>query len=269
MRRYSADTHTTLVEEWRDIAQHGHLLYNLVYRDLTIRYKRSVIGFFWTMLNPLLLMVIFVVIFSHLFRFQLPHYETYFLSEYLPWTFFAQTTVQSMQSMAWNGALMKRVAVPKSIFTLASTLSGLVNLFLSYVPLMIIMAFIGMPIRPSLLFLPLSFAILAVFTFGVSLALSAISVYFMDVREMYAVSLTAIMYMSPIIYPITIVPDRFRRLIVWNPLLYLLQIARDPVYNGTIPSARDLGIGIGAAMVSFLVGWSVFRRLSRGFYPHL
>lgn len=269
VKRYSADTHTTLVEEWRDIAAHGHLLFNLVYRDLTVRYKRSVIGFFWTMLNPLLLMLIFVVIFSHLFRFQLPHYETYFLSEYLPWTFFAQTTVTSMLSMNWNGALMKRVRVPKSIFALATTLSGVVNLLLSYVPLVVIMGVMGVPLRPALLFLPVSFAILAVFTFGVSLLLSSISVYFVDVREMYAVSLTAVMYMSPIIYPISIVPARFQRLIAFNPLLYVLQIVRDPVYNGKLPSAPYLGIAALSAVAMFLIGWSVFRRLSRGFYPHL
>lgn len=269
VRRYSADQYTSLPEEWKDIAQHGHLLYNLVYRDLTVRYKRSVIGFFWTMLNPLLLMMIFVIIFSHLFRFELPHYETYFLSEYLPWTFFAQTTVTSMQSMGWNGALMKRVRVPKSIFAVASALSGLVNLFLSYVPMLLIMLVLRVPIRPAILFLPVSFVILTVFTLGVSLALSAVSVYFVDVREMYAVMLTAVMYMSPIIYPIAIVPERFRHVIALNPLVYVLQIVRDPVYNGTVPSLQDLGIATGAAVVAFLIGWAVFRRLSRGFYPHL
>jgi ABC-type polysaccharide/polyol phosphate export permease len=269
VRRYAANHYTSLREEWRDISQHGHLLYNLVYRDLTIRYKRSVLGFLWTMLNPMLLMIIFVVVFSALFRFALPHYETYFLSEYLPWMFFGQTTLLSMQSMAWNGALMKRVRVPKSIFTLASTLSGLVNLFLSYVPLVLIMVVLGVPVRPAILFLPVSFLILAVFTFGVSLALSAISVYFVDVREMYQVLLTALMYMSPIIYPISIVPERFRKVIQMNPLLYLLQIVRDPVYNGRVPSATMLAFTAALAAGMLIVGWSVFRRLSRGFYPHL
>ncbi len=269
VHRYSADHYTSLREECQDVLQHGHLLYNLVYRDLTVRYKRSVIGFFWTMLNPLLLMTIFVIIFSTLFRFALPHYETYFLSEYLPWTFFAQTTVTSMQSMSWNGALMKRVRVPKSIFTLASTLSGLVNLFLSYIPLLLIMAVRGMPIRRAILFLPVSIAILAVFTFGVSLALSAVSVYFVDVREMYTVMLTALMYLCPIVYPISIVPERFRQIIAINPLVYVLQIVRDPVYNGQVPSVNLLGIGMVAAVLAFLIGWAVFRRLARGFYPHL
>jgi ABC-type polysaccharide/polyol phosphate export permease len=258
-----------MAEEWRDIAEHGHLLYNLVYRDLTVRYKRSVIGFFWTMLNPLLLMLIFVVVFSTLFRFQVEHYQTYFLSEYLAWTFFAQTTVQSMQSVTWNGPLMKRVRVPKSIFPLATTIAGVVNLALSYVPLLGIMLVAGVPIRPAILFLPVSFAILAVFTFGFVLALTATAIYFVDVREMWGVLVNAIMYTVPIIYPITILPERFRRFVDKNPLMYLLQTVRDPVYNGRIPTMRDLGIATFSALAAFFIGWAVFRRLSRGFYPRL
>ena len=269
VRRFSANHYTSLAEEWRDIVQHGHLLYNLVYRDLTVRYKRSVIGFFWTMLNPLLMMIIFVIIFAALFRFQIPHYETYFLSAFLPWTFFAQTTVQSMQSVNWNGALMKRVRVPKSIFTLATMISGLVNLMLSYVPLLLIMVVAGVPVRPAILFLPVSVAILAVFTYGVALMLTATSIYFVDVREMWGVLVTAIMYMNPIMYPISIVPQRYRSFVDKNPMMYMLQTIRDPVYNGQLPSMHDLTIAIISAVVAFFLGWAVFRRLSRGFYPHL
>ncbi len=269
MRRYAADAHPSLAEEWRDIAEHSHLLYSLVHRDLTVRYKRSVIGFFWTMLNPLLMMTIFVIVFSAVFRFQITHYETYFLSAYLPWNFFAQTTVGAMASMAWNGALMKRVRVPKSIFTLATTISGVVNLLLSFIPLLLIMAILGAPIRLSILFLPVSVIILAVFTFGVSLMLAAISVYFFDIREMYNVAVAALMYLTPIMYPLTIVPAKFRPIMVFNPLTHLMSIIRDPIYAGRIPAGSELLITSGLALFALIVGWEVFRRLSRGFYPHL
>ena len=109
-----------------DLLDHAHLLRNLVQRDLTVRYKRSVIGFFWTMLHPLFLMIILTIVFSQIFRFEgISHYEVYFLSEYLVFGFFAQTTVQSMSSLGWNGSLMKRVRVPKSIFAISTTISGL------------------------------------------------------------------------------------------------------------------------------------------------
>jgi ABC-type polysaccharide/polyol phosphate export permease len=269
IHRYFAGQKTRFSEEWRDILRSGHLLYNLVHRDLTVRYKRSVVGALWTLLHPLLLVMILVIVFSHLFRFNVEHYEVYLLAGLLPWTFFAQTTVNAMAATAWNGSLMKRVRVPKSIFTLSTTISGLVNLAVSYIPLLLIMIVRGVPFRPSLLFLPVSFAILAVFTFGLSLALSTISIYFVDVREMYTVALTALLYLTPIIYPMTIIPAKWQPIIRANPLYYLIEIARIPFHAGIAPSMQLLGAGVAIALTSLLIGWMAFRRLSAGFYPHL
>ena len=170
----AADEKFSAINEIHDLVQHRNLLWNLVHRDLTVRYKRSVIGFFWTMLNPLLLMIILTVVFSTIFRFEgIDNYPTYFLSTYLVFGFFAQTTNQSMASLSWNGALMKRVRVPKSIFAVSTTLSGLVNLCLAYVPLFVIMIATGAPICVTVLYLPISFLLIAMFTLGVSLLLIA------------------------------------------------------------------------------------------------
>ena len=268
-RRYVAGAKINLREELRDISRSAHLLRNLVHRDLTIRYKRSVLGFFWTMLHPLLLMLILVMVFSSLFRFTVPRYDIYVLSALLPWNFFAQTTVGSMASLAWNGALMKRVRVPKSIFTLSTVLAGLINLALAYIPLLVIMLVRGTPVRAAFLFLPLSLLILAVFTYGVSLILTAFSVYFIDVREMYTVAMTALMYLTPVIYPIEIIPERFRPFFALNPLVYFIDIVRAPVHSGALPPAQSLLIATTLAIAAAVIGWTIFRRLSRGFYPYL
>lgn len=268
LHHYSPEQQTTFAQEWQDIVRSGHLLYSLVRRDLTVRYKRSFLGWFWTMLHPLFLTLILMVVFSEVFRFAVPHYEVYVLSALLPWTFMSQTTVTSMASIAWNGSLMKRVRVPKSIFTLSVTLAGLVNLLLAYVPLLAIMLIRGVPLRLTLLFLPLSLLVLAIFTFGLSLALSAIAVYFLDLREMYTVALTALMYLTPIIYPISIIPPRFRRVIELNPFTHLIDMVRDPVY-GSLPSMHTVTFSLASAIVALLGGWVIFRRLSRGFYPYL
>jgi ABC-type polysaccharide/polyol phosphate export permease len=259
----------SLRRELRDLARHRSLLYELVHRDLTVRYKRSVLGFLWTMLHPLLLMLIFLGVFSNLFRFDVPHYETYFLSAYVAWNFFSQTIVNSMQGIAWNGPLMKRVRVPQSIFTVAATLSGLVNLGLSLVVLFGIMIFIGMPFSPKLAYLPLGLLIVGVFTLGLSLALTAISVFFGDVREMVQAGLPAIMYLTPIIYPVTIVPDRFRWFIKFNPLTYVVTVVRDPVYYGIIPSPATLSLAAVFAVASLVFGWMVFRYTAPRFHAHL
>lgn len=254
----------SFTDEVRDLADHAFLLHQLVWRDLTVRYRRSYLGFLWTMLHPLVMMLIFLLVFSTAFRFPTPHYETYFLSEYVPWIFFSQATVNAMASIAWNGPLMKRVRVPRSIFPLASTLAGLVNHALSLLVLFVIMAVVGAPIHSSILFLPVSLTILGIFTFGASLALCSLAVYFVDVREMYQAALPAFFYLTPVIYPIDIVPEIFRPIIKLNPLIYLLEIVRDPIYYGIFPAPLTLTISIVMALGMLGIGWIVFRHLA----PH-
>lgn len=257
------------VDEIRDIRAHASLLYELVHRDLTVRYKRSVLGFVWTMLHPLLLMLIFVVVFSTLFRSRAPHYEVYFLSAYVAWNFFSQTVINSMQAVAWNGPLMKRVRVPPSLFTLASVLSGLINLGLSLVVLFAIMIITGAPIHRGLMFLPVSLLIVGVFTFGVSLALNAVSIFFGDVREMVQAGMPALMYLTPIIYPITIIPEHFRFLVKLNPLAYIVEIVRDPIYYGIFPSEKTFTLSLAVSLAALVFGWMLFRHLAPRFHAHL
>lgn len=256
-------------DEIRDIRGHAGLLYELVHRDLTVRYKRSVLGFLWTMLHPLLLMLIFVVVFATMFRFQTQHYETYFLSAYIAWNFFSQTVVTSMLSVGWNGPLMKRVRVPPSIFTLSTMLSGLVNLGLSLIVLFAIMLVVGAPFSPALAFLPVSLAIVSVFTLGVSLGLTALSVFFADVGEMVQAGMPALMYLTPVIYPRSIVPERYQILIKCNPLVYIVEVVRDPIYYGILPSRDTLLIAVVLALASLVTGWMIFRRLATRFHAQL
>jgi ABC-type polysaccharide/polyol phosphate export permease len=256
-------------DEIHDLAAHTNLLIELVHRDLTVRYKRSVFGFLWTLLHPLLLMGIFTVVFSHLFRRETPHYETYFLSAYIAWNFFSQTVTNAMASVAWNGPLMKRVRVPRSIFTLSSIVSGLVNLVLSMFALLIIMLIVRAPLFPSLLFVPISLLIVGIFTLGVSLALTALSVFFADVREMVQAGLPALLYMTPVIYPVSIVPVSFRWIVERNPLTYLIEIVRAPIYYGQLPTPRTIAAALAVSLISLLAGWLIFRRLAPSFEGRL
>jgi ABC-type polysaccharide/polyol phosphate export permease len=221
------------------------------------------------MLHPLLLMLIFVVVFSTLFRGRAPHYEVYFLSAYVAWNFFAQTTINGMQAVSWNGPLMKRVRVPPSLFTLASTVSGLINLGLSLIVIFAIMLVTGAPVRLAILFLPVSLLIVAVFTFGVTLALTAVSVFFGDVREMVQAGMPALMYLTPIIYPVEIIPERFRFLVKINPLSYIVEIVRDPIYYGIVPSQTTLLLSVVVALGALAIGWMIFRHMAPRFHAHL
>jgi ABC-2 type transport system permease protein/lipopolysaccharide transport system permease protein len=268
-RHNVAGTSLRAWDEIHDLAAHANLLIELVHRDLTVRYKRSIFGFLWTLLHPLLLMAIFTVVFSHLFRRETPHYETYFLSAYIAWNFFSQTVTNAMASVAWNGPLMKRVRVPRSIFTLSSIVSGLVNLVLSMLALLVIMLIVRAPLFPSLLFVPISLLIVGIFTLGVSLALTALSVFFADVREMVQAGLPALLYMTPVIYPVSIVPVSFRWIVERNPLTYLIEIVRAPIYYGHLPDSRTFIVALAISLISLLFGWLIFRRLAPSFEGRL
>ena len=268
-RRTEAGRPLRLASELADVHRRLPLLYGLVRRDLTVRYKRSILGFLWTMLHPLLLLLIFLAVFSTFFRDRAPRYEIYFLSAYVAWNFFAQTTVNAMASVAWNGPLLKRVRVPPALFTLSSVISGLVNLGLSLLVLFAIMFATHAPIHAAMLFLPVSLLIVAIFTFGVAMGLTAVSYFFGDVREMIEAGLPALMYLTPIIYPLSIVPARFLGIIRINPLYYMVELVRAPIYDGVLPSTRTLSIASLAAIAAVIVGWQIFRRLAPRFHAHV
>ena len=248
------------LDELLALLEYKELLKSLVARDLKVRYKRSILGFFWTMLNPLLMMIIFTVVFSTFFRFSMANFVIYFLSAYLPWNFFAQSTVASMTSVLRSASLIKKIYVPKAIFVLATVISGLVNLAFATIPLLVIMIVTQQRVGLSLLFLPVPVALTALFTLGLSLLLSAVAVFFYDVIEMYQVLLTAWMYLTPIFYPLEIVPSPYRVLIQLNPMYHLVECFRAPVYDGVLPSAAHLAYGGLAAVVAMIIGWWFFSR---------
>ncbi len=246
----------------REVWQYRTLLAALVSRDLKVRYKRSVLGVLWTMLNPLLMMLVFSIVFANVFRFTVERFTIYFLSAYVLWNFVAQTTSWSTACLLGYAPLIRKVYVPKPIFILATVLSGLVNLVISLVPLALIMLVVRHPFHASLLFLPLPILIATTFAFGISLLLAGICIEFNDVVQIYQAALLAWMYATPVVYPIDVVPERFRWLILANPMTYLVESFRAPIYGGVLPDLATLGRAAAAAGVALALGWWVFERRS-------
>ncbi len=259
-----ADALGVLSHSWfssiAEIIRYSELLRNLVARDLKVRYRRSVLGLLWTLLNPLLMMVIFTIVFSGVFRSSLQRFPVYFLAAFLAWMFFAQTTVQALTTMLRSAPLYKRIYVPKAVFVLANVVSGLVNLLLALIPLAVLLLLLRHPLRPALLFLPVPILLLALFTTGVSLTVATLSVFFDDINHFYQVALQALMYLSAIFYPVDIVPDEYRLAIYLNPLYYLIETVRTPVYRGILPDPYYLLISAVCAFLAFIFGWWIFHR---------
>jgi len=246
------------VRELYELVRYRDLLVQLISRDVRTRYKRSVLGVTWTMLNPLLMMAVLTLVFSQLFRADVRHYAVYLLSAQLIWTFFAQTTTQAMNQLTWGGALITKIYLPRSVFAASQVGTGLVNLVLALVPLFLIALLTGAPLTWALLWLPLPMLLMACFALGVGLLLSTVAISFPDFVEMYQVLLTAWYFLTPIIYPLSALPESARWLMNLNPAYHLVEAFRAPVYAGTSPDPGALFVAAAAAVLALGAGWFVF-----------
>lgn len=249
-----------------DLLRYRDLVLALVARDLKVRYRRSMIGFVWTMLQPLLMMLVLRIVFSSLFQAksaEVPtNYEVFAMAGILFWNFFSQSIVASMNSLRGNAQLLQKLPLPKMVFPLASVLSGLVNLLFALLPLFLILLVTGHPLRPSLLFLPVAILLAALFTLGAGLLLAPLAVFFSDVVELIGMLLMLMMYLTPVFYPKDIVPADWRWVVRFNPIRSILEVFRDPIYQGEIPPLPHLAVAVTIAVLALAIGGLVFRRTS-------
>jgi ABC-type polysaccharide/polyol phosphate export permease len=246
------------LEELKGVLKYRGLIIQLVNRDIISRYKRSVLGIAWTMLNPFGTMLILALVFSRLFN-SLESYPIYVLSGLIGWTFFSQTLFAALNQNVWGGAILHRIYIPRTTFTISALGTGLVNFLISLIPLAVIMLVLSFPFHYSLFFLPVSILLLTMFTLGLSLLFSTLAIYFPDVVEMIQVALTAWMYLTPIIYPKEIVPEVISKWVFpLNPFYYFVELIRQPIYDGVIPSGYILIVGALIAVFTLMAGWLIF-----------
>ena len=256
----SAKRGSPALEEMRGILQYRDLIYQLVRRDIVTRYKRSVLGIGWTMLQPLGMMIIMTLVFSSLFQ-TVKGYPAYLLSGLIAWTFFSQTTTAAIHQIVWGGTLLHRIYLPRTSFAVSAVGTGVINLTFSLVPLIAIMLLTGRPIQWSIVFVPIAMILLAAFALGVGLILSTLAIYFPDVTEMYQIVLVAWMYLTPIIYPEEILPEAYRFWVTnLNPMYHLIKIFRMPLYEGIFPGWIEMAIASGIAITTLIIGWLFFAK---------
>ena len=249
----------------RTLYQYKYLIYVLVLRDIKKKYRRSILGVLWSMLNPLLMMVITAMVFSTLFRFDVPNYILYLLIGQVMFTFFSEATNFAMGSILENASLIKKVYVPKYLFPLARVLSSCVNLLFTLPAVLLMMIYTGVLPTWRLLSLLVPILLLLVFCLGIGLLLSACVVYFRDMFYLYSVLLTALSYATPIFYPEKIIPPEYTGLLTYNPLTYFLHAFREVVYLGGLPQMETLAPCLLMAGAALVIGILVFRRAQHHF----
>lgn len=245
-----------LVEVWR----YRDLLKLLIINSIKTRYRRSVLGVVWTLLNPLLNTFVLTIVFSKLFRFDIDNFPVYLLIGLLVWNFFAQTTTQAMNTLIWGSNLLKRIYVPRTIFAVSVAGNGIINFLLALISLAAIMVFTRHPFTPALLMLPVSILIMTMFTLGFALFMSTLAVFFVDIVDMFGVVLSVLFYLTPIFYPISVVPPEILKIVEYNPITILLSLFRSSIYLGQVPPVSLIFTSFVLSIVTLLVGWLVFTR---------
>ena len=244
----------------RTLVKYRWLLQELIIRDLKIKYRRSVLGYLWSVLNPLMMMVILTIVFSQMFRFDIPNYPVYVLSGHLLYSFYSEATSVGMNSILWGAALMKKVYLPKYIFPLSRVLSSFTTMMFSMLALVIVMIVTGCSFHMTAVLLPELFISLLVFSVGMSLILSVMIVFFRDMEHFYGVFLTALCYLTPIFYPMSLLPEWVRELLVYNPLCSYLEFFRKIIIYGVWPSSDEHLMCAGFALAALLLGLYIFRK---------
>ena len=246
------------LEELKNLYKYRDLIVQLIRRDLVSRYKRSILGVLWTMLNPLGTMLVMTIVFSQVFN-RVESYPIYVLSGLTIWNLFSQSTTHSMNSIIWGNDLNQRIFLPCTSFIVSAIGSSMINLFLSLVPLMIIMVATGVSIPLKMLLVPIPIFLLAIFSLGISLFLASFSVIFPDIAEMYNIFLRALMYASPIIIPIESLQVIMDGIILkYNPLYYYVTFFRSLVIDGVGLSLSLIWTSFGLAIISLVIGWFVY-----------
>jgi lipopolysaccharide transport system permease protein len=257
-------------ELYQEIMRNRELIWALALKDLRVRYKRSVLGFFWALLHPLMMMVILTIVFSTVMRFQNIHdYAIFLLSALLPWTFFSQALSYSAESIVSNGELLKKLYIAKSVFPIAAVIANMINFFLSLIPLVFLLIFLRFPFHISLLYLPVPIIALLAFTLGCSFFCAAANVFFRDVSHIVQIVLSAWFYFSPIIYSLDFIPPKFYIFFRFNPLVYILNGFRLSIYHGILPHAGSTAMSLGCGFFALILGYLVFRRYQDSFVYYL
>lgn len=234
-RKWKKGTPSMLINAIVAMQKYRFLIKQLVSRDFKAKYKRSILGVFWSFLNPLLTMIVQYIVFSNLFRFDIPYYPVYLLSGIIVFNYFSEACGMALTSIIGNATLITKVYVPKYIYPLTRILSSLVNLLISMIPLIIVTMLSGLHPTKAYLLIPLMLVCLAMFCLGLGMLLSAAMVFFRDIQFLWGVLTMIWMYLTPIFYPESILPEQVVWVLKINPLYYFINFLRSCVIDGVSP----------------------------------
>lgn len=242
------------------LKKYRYLISDLVTRDIKTKYRRSALGVIWSVLNPLLMMLVLTAVFSNIFRFDIKDFPIYYLTGSLIFNFVSEATSFSLTAILGASGLIKKVYIPKYIFPLEKCLFSFVNMLFSFIAVIIVFLILGITPHWSILMFPLPLIYSFVFSLGLGLVLSTLNVFFRDTGHLWSVFVTAWMYVTPIIYPMSILPEWMVNIVKLNPLYYYVEYFRNVMVYGIVPSFTDNMVCITFSVIMLLIGLAVFKK---------
>lgn len=245
------------------------LVRQLVKRDLKVKYRRSILGYFWSLLNPLLSMCVMSYVFTAIFRSDIPNYPLYLICGQTLWNFFNEATNRAMFAIIENGQLIKKVYIPKFIFPLSRVFSSFVMMSFSLAAILVVMLFTRAPIHWTLLLFWVPLVFLFFFCCGVGMILASLATYFRDVTHLYGVLTLLWMYATPIFYDASVLPQNVQATLALNPMNHYISFFRSLILYGRLPAVNTWAICIGASVLAMAIGLAIFRKLQKHFILYI
>lgn len=245
---------------WYKLRQYAFAIREMTGREIKRKYARSVLGIIWSVLNPLLSMVVISLVFSTMFRRSIQNFPIYYLTGQTFWTLFQTSTNAAMTALVDNKSLLLRAKLPKQVFMLSRIYTSLVNFAYTCIAYVLMLLVFKVPINPAMPLFLLAVLFMVLFSMGIGYALATAYVFFADIRYLYGVFLTFLMYLSALFYPVDMLPDAMQRVIEVNPVYVMIAFARSCVMDGIVPAPIEWLKAIIWSLGSLAVGLLIFKR---------
>ncbi len=238
--------------------KYRNLILKLTVKDLKVKYKNSLLGIAWSLLNPLLTMIVLTIVFQNIFRFNVDNFPVYLICGQVIFNFFSESTNLAMSSIFRDGQLIKKVYIPKYIFPMSKVLFSFVNMGISMIAIFLVCIFTGVKLTYAAMLAPIVLIYIAIFSMGFGLMLCSLGVFFRDLEHIYSVILTIWMYLTPIFYPISIIPKKYMVFIIYNPIYYFVDYFRQTILYGKVPTLQLNLICLLSSISMFVIGLYIF-----------
>ena len=245
--------------------EYNELVRNLTIKEFKLRYRNSVLGFIWSLLNPLAMMIILTLVFSTLLRSGIENFPVFLLTALLAWRFFSISTSMSLSSIIGNGPLVTKIYFPRWLLVVSSNLANLIGSSLEFAALFPLLVLLGMKITYLVLLLPVILILEFILIIGVSLILAPLNVYYRDFNQIWDITLQIGFFLCPIIYSISLIPERYILAYSLNPMTRVVESIRRILYYNTLPTIADFIIVLVSGVLLLLIGYLIFRRLEPRF----